>query len=379
MNSLFPSDPSVIDGFVIEGRLGSGGFGVVYAARAEDGDRVALKVLRPELSDDKSFRERLAREAEALSKVQGDRTATVHHVVTDGERVYLVMDLVDGLNIDQYVAERGALTGEMLWSAAEGLSKAIRDIHAVGIVHRDLKPSNIMYGPDGVKVLDFGISMLADRTSLTQTGQSMGTNGWISPEVITGQAATNASDVFNLGLILFFLATGRQFFGDGPVDAIIYQTVHSRPNLADLPSGFGELIGRCLDKDPSRRPSLAEIHGYVTSRGAVALPAVPASGSDTLHPSAVIDPDTDTGLFKADDQLAGVAILAVAAMVGVIIGVSVSNDSDPIESISPPDTPNTDLDVEEVSNIEDGPEAPETEAQQPQKNSPKTQPMKVRN
>ena len=268
MNSLFPSDPSVIDGFVIEGRLGSGGFGVVYAARAEDGERVALKVLRPELSDDKSFRERLAREAEALSKVQGDRTATVHHVVTDGERVYLVMDLVDGLNIDQYVAERGALTGEMLWSAAEGLSQAIRDIHAVGIVHRDLKPSNIMYGPDGVKVLDFGISMLADRTSLTQTGQSMGTSGWMAPEVITGQAATNASDVFNLGLILFFLATGRHVFGDGPVDAIIYQTVHSRPNLEDLPSGFGELIGRCLDKDPSRRPSLAEIHGYVKSRGA---------------------------------------------------------------------------------------------------------------
>ena len=145
--------------------------------------------------------------------------------------------------------------------------------------------------------------MLADRTSLTQTGQSMGTSGWMAPEVITGQAATNASDVFNLGLILFFLATGRHVFGDGPVDAIVYQTVHSRPDLADLPSGFGELIGRCLDKDPSRRPSLAEIHVYVTSRGAVALPAVPAFGSDTLHPSAVIDLIPIRVFSKADASI----------------------------------------------------------------------------
>ena len=248
MDSLLPSDPSSIDGYVIEGRLGSGGFGIVYGATSPDGRPVAVKVLRPELSDDLRLRERLAREADALSRVEGERTAEIFEVVTEGDLVYLVMERVEGESLTDQVNDGGALSGPMLWFAATGLVQALQEIHAAGIVHRDLKPSNVMYGPDGVKVLDFGISVVADETSLTQTGAFVGTGAWMAPEMVLGNDITEKTDVYALGLVLAFIALGAHPFGEGRADALMYRILNTDPDLDGIPAPFIDAVSMCLQR-----------------------------------------------------------------------------------------------------------------------------------
>ena len=286
MDSLLPSDPAQIDGYAVEGRLGSGGFGVVYAATNADGEAVAIKVLRSELSDDPRLRERLAREAGALRQVAGNRTVKILDVVTEGDLVYLVMERIAGENLQDHVQDKGPLTGPMLWFAAVGLTEALQDIHKAGIIHRDLKPSNIMYGPDGVKVLDFGISVVADQTSLTQTGEFLGTGAWMSPEMIQGATTTVQADVFNLGLVLGFVSSGKHPFGSGRTDALMYRVVNEEPDLSDVPEPIQGVVRRCLDRDPSKRPHLDDLLAFFGSDGEKLIPEAVGAASDTLIPRA---------------------------------------------------------------------------------------------
>ena len=153
MDPLSDSDPQQIDQYVLEGRLGAGGYGVVYTAVDSDGRRVALKVLRPELADSPGLRERLAREGEALSRVGGERNVEIYDVVTEGTYTYLVMEVVEGETLQAKVERDGPLTGPMLWFTAQGLLEALEAIHGAGITHRDLKPSNVMFGPAGPRLL----------------------------------------------------------------------------------------------------------------------------------------------------------------------------------------------------------------------------------
>ncbi len=229
---LRDADPRRIGEYELSGRLGSGGFGVVFAATDQLGRSVALKVLRPELSDDESLRVRLAREAEALQRVGGDRNVQVLEVVTEGEWAYIVMEFVEGDPLDKHIADQGPLHGPILWFVAEGLVESLAAIHAAGIVHRDLKPSNVMYGPEGIKVLDFGVSVIAEETSLTQTGAFVGTAAWISPEQIRGGEATDRSDVFTLGLVLAYASSVKHTFGSGLGDAVMFRFTNSDPDLS---------------------------------------------------------------------------------------------------------------------------------------------------
>ena len=267
MDALLPSDPTQIDGYVVEGRLGSGGFGIVYAATSPDGVPVAIKVLRPELSDDVRLRDRLAREADALGRVEGERTAEIFKVVTEGDLVYLVMERVEGESLTDQVNENGALSGPMLWFAATGLVQALQEIHAAGIVHRDLKPSNVMYGPDGVKVLDFGISVVADETALTQTGAFVGTGAWMALEMVLGNDVTEKTDVYALGLVLAFIALGRHPFGEGRADALMYRIANTDPDLEGMSEPFLGAVSMCLQRDPDDRPGLDELAGFLARMG----------------------------------------------------------------------------------------------------------------
>ncbi len=259
MEPLRDSDPRTVGNWTLQGRLGSGGTGVVYKAVDGSGLLAAVKVLRPELADSPLVRERLRREAEVLKRVKGGRTAEVFEVASDIDTPYIAMQLVEGVNLNEFVENSGAVKGTFAWALVEALIEALKSIHAAGIIHRDLKPSNIIVGPDGVKVVDFGISVLQDAASSTQTGAMLGTVAWLSPEQITGQRATEKSDVFNLGMVLAYALTGQHPYGEGRPDAIMFRIAHGEPNLEGLPTKFSNLVKSCLDKDPAQRLSLQEI------------------------------------------------------------------------------------------------------------------------
>ena len=256
---LHPGDPSSLDEYEIVGRLGEGSSGVVYRAKQSDGGFVALKVLRTELADDVKVRERLRREATALQRVAGGRTAKVLKVEADGLLPYLVMELVPGTNLDEFIDNNGPLRGGMLWSVTMGLVEALISIHEAGIVHRDLKPSNILIGSDGVKVVDFGISSLHEASSLTGSGTFIGTASWVSPEQITGRAVTEASDVFSLGMVLAYASSGSHPFGTGRTDAVMFRITHEAPNITDVPELIRPLVEGCLNKSPLLRPNLGAV------------------------------------------------------------------------------------------------------------------------
>ena len=374
MDALLPSDPTQIDGYVVEGRLGSGGFGIVYAATSPDGVPVAIKVLRPELSDDVRLRDRLAREADALGRVEGERTAEIFKVVTEGDLVYLVMERVEGESLTDQVNENGALSGPMLWFAATGLVQALQEIHAAGIVHRDLKPSNVMYGPDGVKVLDFGISVVADETALTQTGAFVGTGAWMAPEMVLGNDVTEKTDVYALGLVLAFIALGRHPFGEGRADALMYRIANTDPDLDGMSEPFLGAVSMCLQRDPDDRPALDELAGFFGSNGEQQLSATSIVGSDAggtriVQPAVAAASD---GGNKKRNMVIGASIVAAAAVVGIIIGVTGGGGG----GEGPPelaDGEDTELQSDDVAFVQDDDEEPE----EPVEPTPEPEPVEA--
>jgi serine/threonine protein kinase len=259
MQPLRESDPLKVKDWTLQGRLGSGGTGVVYRGVDSNGLVAAIKVLRPELVDAPQVRERLRREADVLKRVRGGRTAEVFEIDADFDTPYIAMQLVEGESLNEFVEKNGTVKGAFAWAMVDALVDALRSIHAAGIIHRDLKPSNIMVGPDGVMVVDFGISVIQDAASSTQTGAMMGTVAWLSPEQITGDRATEQSDVFNLGMVLSYALTGRHPFGEGRPDAVMFRVAHGEPNLEGLPQKFEKLVESCLTKDPQKRPNLQAI------------------------------------------------------------------------------------------------------------------------
>jgi len=267
MSNIYPNltNGSFIGRYRIVDQLGAGGMGIVFRATSPDGSIVALKVLRPELADNPTVRERLRREAGALRRVTGGRTAQVFEVDADHNPPYLVMELVNGVSLEHHIAQNGTLTGPFLKSFVQGIAEAVADIHAAGIIHRDLKPSNVILGPDGVKVVDFGVSVLQEAAALTKTGVFVGTTSWLSPEQVQGQPIATASDVFNLGLLLVFAATGAHAFGEGRPDAVMYRVVHDEPNLGNLSGSLLEIAKSCLQKTPALRPGVSSVRDMLQS------------------------------------------------------------------------------------------------------------------
>jgi len=257
-HELREEDPREVSGHRIIARLGSGASGVVYLAEDGDGQRVAIKVLHRELAASEEVRRRLRNEAEALRRVRSDRVAQVRSVVTEGPTPHLVMDLAEGETLEDLVV-RSPLTGPMVSALAEGLVEALLAIHAAGIVHRDLKPSNVLFGQDGVRVVDFGVSAFAEAAGTTRTGTLVGTPSWIAPEQATGEPIGPASDIFLLGMVVAYASSGEHPFGTGRTDAMLFRIVHEEPEIDRVPSSLRQVISSCLEKDPARRPSLQQL------------------------------------------------------------------------------------------------------------------------
>ncbi|MFJ7194741.1 MULTISPECIES: serine/threonine-protein kinase [unclassified Streptomyces] len=262
---LTANDPARIGPYLLLGRLGAGGMGRVYLARSEGGRTVAVKVVHAEHVADPQFRARFRREVDAARRVGERYTAPVLNAAPDEEYPWVATGYVPGLSLEQVVRGHGALPTESVLALADGLLRALKDIHAAGIVHRDLKPSNVMLTVEGPKVIDFGIARAVETSVdslLTSTGMVIGSPGFMAPEQIRGESAGPKSDVFTLGCVLTYAATGTLPFGHGVSNqhAVMYHIVETAPSLERVrDEGLRTLIGRLLTKSPDERPSVDQL------------------------------------------------------------------------------------------------------------------------
>jgi hypothetical protein len=265
LEELQVGDPPQIGPYLLLGRLGVGGMGRVFLGRSPGGRLVAVKVIRAELAGDPGFRARFAREVAAARRVSGVFTAPVVDADPAASMPWLVTGFVNGLSLSEAVHEYGALPVASVLALAAGLVEGLGAVHAAGVVHRDLKPSNVLLAADGPRVIDFGISQAVDATQLTRTGAVIGSPAFMSPEQVEGRVVGPASDVFSLGAVLAFAATGEGPFGSGAPTALMYRVVHGTPRLDRLPGPVRPLVERCLAKDPGQRPTAAQFLAELTA------------------------------------------------------------------------------------------------------------------
>ncbi|MCC3772905.1 serine/threonine-protein kinase, partial [Streptomyces sp. UNOC14_S4] len=249
-------DPGYAGRYRLEGRLGSGGMGVVHLARSTSGMRLAVKVVHPEYAVDPEFRARFRQEVAAARRVSGAFTAPVVDADPHGERPWMATLYIPGPTLSERVKRNGPLTPDEVRRLAAGLAEALRDIHRAGVVHRDLKPSNVLLAEDGPKVIDFGISRPYDSELRTETGKLIGTPPFMAPEQFQRPREVGpAADVFALASLLVHAATGRGPFESDSPYIVAYQVVHNEPDLDGVPADLVPLVRACLAKEPEDRPT----------------------------------------------------------------------------------------------------------------------------
>ena len=253
IGALTPGDPERIGPYRLAGRLGRGGMGHVYLGLSAGGRPVAVKVIRADLAADSEFRVRFAREVAAVRRVSGLFTALVVDADVDSAVPWLATAYVSGPSLAEAVTGDGPMAMRPALALAAGLAESLSAIHAAGVVHCDLKPSNVLLSPDGPRVIDFGISRAAGTMSAAGVGWVTGSPGFMSPEQAVG------GDIFSLGAVLAFAATGRGPFGPGSRPEVAYRLVYGPPDLGEMPAGLRPLVERCLAKDPGRRPTADEV------------------------------------------------------------------------------------------------------------------------
>ncbi|MEU2285797.1 protein kinase [Streptomyces sp. NPDC013178] len=234
-------------------RLGAGGMGRVYLATSAAGRTVAVKVIRPEMAEDKNFRIRFRREVAAAAAVGGAYTAPVVDAAPDDETPWLATAYIPGPTLAEAVAEHGPLPAETVLALGAGIAEALIAVHAEGLVHRDLKPSNVLLAADGPRVIDFGIVRARDGYELTGSGSLFGSLEYMCPEQATGDPMGPEGDVFCLGSVLAFAASGQAPFSGAAAAALLYQVVHGSPDLSGVPEPLDKIISLCLAKDPALR------------------------------------------------------------------------------------------------------------------------------
>ncbi|MCS7481277.1 serine/threonine-protein kinase [Umezawaea endophytica] len=251
--------PQRIGDYVLLRGLGKGAMGSVYLGRSRGGRPVAVKVARAELAESPAFRERFRREVDMARSVGGFWTAAVVDADPDADRPWMATEYVVGPNLQQAVETHGPLPEQSVRRLAAGLAEALVAIHGAGLVHRDLKPSNVLLATDGPRVIDFGIARALEHSALTEAGVVFGTPGFLSPEQVIGTKIGPQSDVFALGAVLVYAATGRGPFGDGSTASLVYRVVHQEPDLTHVPPALVPLIVPCLVRDPDHRPTPARL------------------------------------------------------------------------------------------------------------------------
>ncbi|WP_037804701.1 protein kinase domain-containing protein, partial [Streptomyces resistomycificus] len=332
--TLRENDPQSVGGYRIESRIGTGGMGVVYLGRSASGRAVAVKVVHTRYADNAEFRARFRQEIAAARRVSGAFTAPVVDADPDAERPWMATAFVSGRTLAQRVDESGPLDWPALRRLGTELAEALREIHRAEVVHRDLKPSNVLLlegeGDDGaVRVIDFGISRAASSDVRTQTGLVMGSPPFMAPEQFSRPRDVGpAVDVFSLGAVLVYAATGRSPFEADNAYLAAYNTVHSEPEMGELPEALRPLVAACLAKEPADRPTSSEALEALTG-----LPQeLSEAGAGQEPPRAPVTESAATAALRSEDAgaakprrrlrrlrtaLVGAVVLGVAGAVAV--------------------------------------------------------------
>ncbi|MFI9290102.1 serine/threonine-protein kinase [Streptomyces gardneri] len=266
---LATGDPLRLGPYRLLGVLGEGGMGKVYVGRDGAGTPAAVKVLRPELAHDQHLAQRFVREADMARAVTSKGVARVLGAQTEGGRPWIAAEFLAGPTLDDAVRTYGPMDVPSVRALAAQLARTLHDIHVAGLIHRDLKPANIVLTSTGPRIIDFGIARPEHGLTLTTTGQIPVTPGYGAPEQALGQRVGPSSDVFSLGAVLAYAASGRRAFEGAHVAAVQYEVVHGTPDLSMVPPELRELIGPCLAKDPVYRPSPPQIaEAFAPPKGA---------------------------------------------------------------------------------------------------------------
>ncbi|GAA2429236.1 hypothetical protein GCM10010433_31780 [Streptomyces pulveraceus] len=266
MRPLTPDDPRTIGEYRTLVRLGAGGMGVVYLARSPGGALAAVKVIRAELAADPGFRARFRRESEAAGRVTGPWVVPVTGADTEAREPWLATAFVPGPSLAEAVGTGGPLPPATVRVLGARLAGALVAVHAAGLVHRDVKPGNVLLALDGPRLIDFGIARHEGATALTTAGAVIGTPGYLAPEQASAGPLGPACDLFSLGCVLAYAATGRPPFGRGGGAGALFRTVHEEPDLDGLPPALRPLITACLAKDPANRPTARQAEEWLSAR-----------------------------------------------------------------------------------------------------------------
>ncbi|MFD8088042.1 serine/threonine-protein kinase [Kitasatospora sp. NPDC059722] len=269
MEALGPGDPRQVGEYRLLRRLGAGGMGLVYLGRTAGGRTVAVKTVHAQFAADPEFRVRFRQEVAAARLVGGSWTAPVLDADTEGERPWVATGYVGGPSLSAAVRQFWPLPAASERALGARLAEALAAVHGRGLVHRDVKPSNVLLALDGPRLIDFGIARALDATALTQSGFVIGSPGFLSPEQAGGAKAGPASDVFSLGAVLAYAATGEAPFGSGvSAHVMIYRVLHEDPDLGPLDVVDPQLraiVAACLAKDPADRPSPERLGAWLAA------------------------------------------------------------------------------------------------------------------
>lgn len=328
---LTDDDPRHLGEFRIVERIGEGGQGIVYRGLTVAGEPVAVKVLR--LDADPAARQRLARELEAVGRVAPFCTARVLAAAVDGPTPYVVSEFVDGPSVADRVIARGPLPDGELDRLIVGTATALMAIHGAGVLHRDFKPENILLGPDGPRIVDFGIAR--HESTATLTSGLIGTPAYLAPEQLAGQPASFASDIFAWGATMVFAATGRAAFGNDSIAAVLHRIAHLEPDLSGVPDRFRDQLHSCLAKNPAMRPAAGAL---VTSlvdpsgRPGVAHHRTQVTPTIGRPPGTVPGPAPARGRRRLVGAIGVGLAMVLVAVLAAVIAVNLVGDG------TPPDT-----------------------------------------
>ncbi|MFF4318170.1 bifunctional serine/threonine-protein kinase/ABC transporter substrate-binding protein [Streptomyces sp. NPDC001568] len=264
MRPLHAVDPARVGGYRILGRLGAGGMGVVLLGRSAGGALAAVKLVRAEYADDPAFRVRFRREVAIARRVRSPWAVPVVDADTEAAAPWLATEFVPGPPLSDAVARTGGLPPDSVRFLGARLAEALGAVHGAGLVHRDVKPANVLLATDGPRLIDFGIARALDDTVLTATDVVIGSPGFLSPEQAQGGRIGPPSDIFALGCVLAYAVTGRRPFGSGPVEAMLFRTVHDTADTVGIPHDLLPVIAGCLAKAPADRPTAEGLRQALT-------------------------------------------------------------------------------------------------------------------